>query len=634
MVIDIRNGIPAIVLATMLAGTTITSASSHDVEWTFGNVGSFSYRLDSFSPADAGLGAAIGAEDPTLTLQLGKRYSVRITQYQVHPFEVLAKGASASADAVLLSMGSPVGPFESDPDVAWQDNGAGTVSFTLTFALYSAMTSSGKNPGYRCRPHAPVMRGDFVIEGIPIGETIQKGNVSVELEEIVTGLASPLYLTTIGGSSGALLVVDQAGKVFVILDGQILAQPFLDVTGRLVSPLGILGTHDEDDFDERGLLGLALHPDFSRSGAAGYQKVYTYTSEAQGQAADFTTDPPPTTINHQSVVAEWTASGGGVDPASRREILRIDQPQFNHDGGMLAFGSDGYLYIALGDGGAGNDVGDGHGQTGNGQNINTVHASILRIDPLHPSTTPASPDPVSVNGHYRVPADNPFVGVDGTDEIFAYGLRNPFRFSFDSATDRLIVGDVGQGNVEEIDIITPGGNYGWNLKEGSFRFDPASGGVYGDVSGLDPALIDPVAEYDHDDGISIIGGYIYRGSAIPELFGKYVFGDFSRSFGAPEGRLFYADLDTGDVKELRIGTEDRDLGLYVKGFGQDAAGELYVLASSNLGPFGTGGVVLRIVDLCHRRLPGDINKDCKVDFFDYALMVEDWLEDQSRNTNN
>lgn len=634
MVVNKVHGVLAALLAVVLSGTTSIWAASHDIAWTFGNVGAFSYRLDSFSPADAGLGAAIGTEDPTLTLKLGKRYSVKITSFQIHPFEVLAKGASAGADTVVLSMGSPVGSFESDPDVGWQDDGAGTVSFTLTFQLYTAMTGSGRIPGYRCRPHATSMRGNFAVEGVPIGETIQKGNITIELEKIAAGLASPVNLTTASNGTLPLLVVDQPGKVFAVSDGQISAQPFLDVSGRLVSPLGILGTHDENDFDERGLLGLAIHPDFSRFGAPGYQKVYTYTSEPATQVADFTTDPPPTTINHQSVLAEWTVRGASVDPASRREILRIDQPQFNHDGGMLAFGPDAYLYIALGDGGGGNDVGDGHGPIGNGQNINTVHGSILRIDPLHPSTTPAGPDPLSANGGYRIPADNPFLGLEGADEIFAYGLRNPFRFSFDTANGRLIAGDVGQGSVEEINIIELGRNYAWNLKEGSFRFDPATGSVSGDLSGIDPTLIDPVAQYDHDDGISIIGGYVYRGSEIPELFGKYVFGDFSRSFGAPEGRLFYADLDTGLIREFRIGTDERDLGLYVKGFGQDADGELYVLAGSNLGPFGTGGVVLKIVDLCHRRLPGDINRDCKVNFVDYALMVEDWLADETRSVNN
>ena len=159
----------------------------------------------------------------------------------------------------------------------------------------------------------------------------------------------------------------------------------------------------------------------------------------------------------------------------------------------------------------------------------------------------------------------------------------------------MIVADVGQNNIEEIDIVYLGGNYGWNLKEGSFWFDPDTGDVFDDLANIGVELIDPVAEYDHDDGISIIGGYVYRGQEIPELFGKYIFGDFSLGFGSPSGRLFYADLETGKIQELIIGNDDRSLNLYVKGFGMDPEGEIYVLASTNLGPFGTGGVVLKIV---------------------------------------
>jgi hypothetical protein len=263
---------------------------------------------------------------------------------------------------------------------------------------------------------------------------------------------------------------------------------------------------------------------------------------------------------------------------------------------MLAFGPDGYLYISVGDGGAGNDVADGHGATGNGQNINTVHGSILRIDPLDPVTT-VSPDTVSVNGKYRVPADNPFVKADGVDEIYAYGFRNVWRFSFDPLTGDLVAADVGQDQIEEIDIVHAGGNYGWNLKEGTFRFDPETGTVNNSIKDLPEGLIDPVAQYDHGEGISITGGFVYRGIQIPELTGKYVFGDFSSGFFEADGRLLYADLATGLIQEFIIGIDDRNLGLYVKAFGQDADGELYVLAGPALGPFGDTGLILKIVPL-------------------------------------
>ncbi|MHC4558185.1 MAG: PQQ-dependent sugar dehydrogenase [Planctomycetota bacterium] len=628
--------------AVILATSGTVEATSHDVAWTFGNVSSSSYRLDAFEPEDAGLGASLGAEDPTLTVQIGKRYQVTVTNFLPHPFEVLAKGASAGADIVLLSMGSTTGPFESDPEVAWIDNGSGTVTFTLTPGLHDAMIDSGHVPGYRCKAHIFTMRGNFNVlpepepEPLedPISEPIAKGTISIELETIASGLTAPVYLTHARDGTDRLFVVDQPGKIRLIENGQLLDTPFLDVTDRVYMP-GFFGTQDVNDFDERGLLGLAFHPGFDNPESPGYQKIYTYTSEMSDFPADFTTEPLPAGVDfdHQSVITEWTVDSGNpniIDKSTRREIMRIDQPQFNHDGGMVDFGQDGYLYISFGDGGAADDVADGHGAIGNGQNINTVHGSILRIDPLDPMNTTGSPDAVSANGWYRVPVDNPFVGVDGVDEIYAYGFRNPWRFSFHPDTGDLIVGDVGQNNIEEIDIVHAGGNYGWNLKEGTFRFDPATGTVNDDLSGLPRGLIDSVAQYDHDEGITVIGGFVYRGSAIPELWGKYVFGDFSSGFFLADGRLLYADLGTGLIQEFIIGVEDRNLGLYVKAFGQDATGELYLLAGTNLGPFGTGGMVLKIVDLCTARIPGDINNDCEVNFDDFVLMVGHWLENTLR----
>jgi glucose/arabinose dehydrogenase len=438
----------------------------------------------------------------------------------------------------------------------------------------------------------------------PIPQKIGKGTIRIDLDTVATGLVAPNALMPAGDGSDRLFVVDQPGQVRVIKNGVLQPTPFLDVSGRLVE-LGVFGTQDEDDFDERGLLGLAFHPGFSDPNSAGYGKLYTYTSEVfDATRVGFTTvDRPPTgrEFNHQSVVAEWTVDFNNpdqVDTDSRRELFRVDQPQFNHNGGMLAFGPDDNLYISLGDGGGRDDEngqpsGDGptwgHSPQGNAQDINVVHGGMLRIDPLGNN---------SFNGQYGVPADNPFVGAEGVDEIYAHGLRNPFRFSFDSATGDLIVGDVGQGAIEEINIIENGGNYGWRVKEGTFLFDPNgedAGFVFQDSPDSPPGLIDPVVQYDHDEGISVIGGFMYRGSMIPELEGMYVFGDFSTSFTDPLGRLFYADLDTGEIHEFLLGDQDLPLGLFVKGFGQDAAGELYLLAGTNLGPFGDNGVVMRIV---------------------------------------
>lgn len=442
----------------------------------------------------------------------------------------------------------------------------------------------------------------------PIPDPIIPGDVSVELGLVADGMAAPNYLTHAGDGTDRLFVVDQAGTVELIKNGVRTAQPFLDLSGRLVE-LGLFGTQDPfGDFDERGLLGLAFHPGFADPGSAGYRKLYTYSSEP---GSDHTFPGGP---NHVSVIAEWQvdqANPDQVDPTTRREVLTLDQPQFNHNGGMVAFGPDGYLYVSLGDGGAGDDQGTGHSATGNGQDPSNLLGSILRIDPLDPAANPGSADPLSANGRYRIPADNPFLGdpnpgtsVDETrDEIFAYGFRNPFRFSFDvdpatnqitaNTTGQLIVGDVGQNHIEEVDIVTAGGNYGWNTKEGTFLFDPnggSSGFVTADSPGSPADLIDPVLQYDHDEGLSVLGGFVYRGSAIPDLQGMYVFADFSTSFFEPRGRLFYADLDTGEIRELLPGLE-----LFIKGLGRDAAGELYVLAGPNLGPFGDHGNVYRLV---------------------------------------
>jgi hypothetical protein len=350
------------------------------------------------------------------------------------------------------------------------------------------------------------------------------------------------------------------------------------------------------NFDERGFLGLAFHPDYNEPNAVGYRTFYTYTSEPVDGPADFTLElPPDSMMDHQSVIREWQWDGSSmqVDPNSSRVVLRIDQPQFNHNAGHLAFGSDDYLYIALGDGGGANDTSPGHGPEGNGQNLCTVHGSLLRIDPLDPNLTSGSPDAGSAKCAYRLPADNPFVGLTGLDEIYAYGFRNPYRFSFDARSGALIVADVGQGAIEEIDVVVKGGNYGWNLKEGTFEFISETGQVGPPFE--DPNLIDPMAQYDHDDGLAVVGGYVYYGTAVPDLLGQYVFGDFSLQFASPQGRLFVADLFTGEIQELLIGAQGDPLGLFVKGFGQDRDGEIYPLASTVGGPTGDAGVVLKIV---------------------------------------
>ena len=443
----------------------------------------------------------------------------------------------------------------------------------------------------------------------PIPEPIPKSSIGVELEPVATGLTAPNLLTFApGDAANRQFVVDQSGGLRVIKNGQLLATPFLDLlTTDALTPENHV-VSDRPGFDERGFLGLAFHPGFNDPQSPGYKKFYTYHSAKVGAEADFTVPlPDGAAFNNQSLVYEWTVDDPNADVFSgtNRQLLRIDEPQFNHDAGMVGFGQDGNLYISLGDGGQGDDQGDGHSPQGNGQDLTNVLGTVLRIDPTNTST-----------GKYAIPDSNPFLdNADVPDEIFAYGLRNPFRFSFDtdpnSGAQHLIIADVGQNDIEEInriDINTDAGaNFGWHLKEGTFVFDP-NGEDRGFVTDDPPpdGLVDPVAQYDHErvvddelnvvefEGRAIIGGFICRDCGVDELEGKYVFGDFSRGFGAPEGRLFTADLDTGVIEELTIGLDDRDLGLFVKGMGHDADGNIYLLGSTVLGPTGDTGVVLRI----------------------------------------
>ncbi|HUU85283.1 MAG TPA: CHRD domain-containing protein [Phycisphaerae bacterium] len=326
----------------------------------------------------------------------------------------------------------------------------------------------------------------------PIPDVIAAGDLHIQLETVATGLTAPNWGTFAPGDTDRLFVTDQDGTLWAIDLDTGTKDVFLDVSARLVE-LGVFGP---DSFDERGLLGVAFHPDYLSNGL-----LYTYTSEPVAGEADFSTMPFGFDPNHQTVILEWQVPNPAdensvVDPNSARELLRIDEPQFNHNAGAMTFGPDGQLYIVLGDGGARDDkdggppvVGDpvvGHGCIGNGQDTDTILGTLIRIDPLGNN---------SRNGQYGIPGDNPFVGLDGLDEIYAYGFRNPFRFSFDSLTGNLYVGDVGQNDIEEIDLVVSGGNYGWNYKEGTFFF-VANGNEPGYVTDMPldvpGGLIDPI----------------------------------------------------------------------------------------------------------------------------------------------
>ena len=333
--------------------------------------------------------------------------------------------------------------------------------------------------------------------------------------------ASPLFVTSPPGDRRRIFVVEQGGRIRVVRAGRVLSRPFLDVSARIVSG------------GEQGLLGLAFAPDYARS-----RRFYVNYTNRSGDTR----------------VVEYRARRSNpdrADPGSARVLLRQDQPEPNHNGGMLAFGPDRLLYIGLGDGGGGNDQ---HGERGNAQDLGSLLGKILRIDPRRSGRRP-----------YRVPRDNPFVGRRGArPEVFAYGLRNPWRFSFDRETSDLTIGDVGQDDVEELSFATlrraRGANFGWRPFEGTRRnFEDEEA----------PGHRPPVLEYPREgDFCSVTGGYVVRAPDLPALRGHYVYADFC------DGRIRAARLREGGA------SDDRRLDLpevgAISSFGEDAQGRVYV----------------------------------------------------------
>ena len=497
-------------------------------------------------------------------------------------------GPTASSAPASFNEDAPV-LINLDDTAGWNPsatNGGITRSVTLTSTQITQLFAgrlyinvhTGANGGGEIRGN--LVRQAFV-ESNPIPAAIPHGPQRIELQLVASGLVSPGYLVSPSDGTNRQFILDQVGQIRVIENGTLLATPFLDVTSILVTP--------NANFDERGLLGLAFDPGFANSSSPGFRRIFTYTSQPVSGTADLV-DQYATAINHHAVISSWRVSASDpnlVDTSTRNDILRIEKPQANHNGGTVAFGPDGFLYISLGDGGGANDNNpNGHNPiTGNGQDPNIALGKILRIDVNGTNST---------NGKYGIPPTNPFAVSGGVKEIFALGLRNPYRFSFNGS--ELLVGDVGQNRVEELNRVELGRNYGWRQKEGTFKFDPTTGTVSDDLTGVPAGLTDPIAQYDRDEGISIIGGYVYHGSLLnPALTGKYIFGDFARAIANPTGRLFYYDFTAAEIREFIIGRGDRALGLYVKGMGQDQNGEVYVLGSTVLGPTGTTGVVYKVV---------------------------------------
>jgi glucose/arabinose dehydrogenase len=340
----------------------------------------------------------------------------------------------------------------------------------------------------------------------------------IALQPVVRGLLRPVFLTHGGDGSGRLYVVEQAGTIRIIDHGKLLPTPFLDIHERVSSG------------GERGLLSVAFAPDYKHSGVF----YVDYTSGRAGL--------------HTVIARFHRASRNHADPASEQVLLRIAQPYSNHNGGQLAFGPDGDLYIGTGDGGSTNDP------HGNGQNRDTLLGKILRID-VSRAHAPTG---------YAIPRGNPFVGESHRRaEIWAYGLRNPWRFSFDRANGHLFAADVGQDEVEEIDLIHRGGNYGWNIMEGN-QCTPAVN------RHCDPsAFVPPLYTYRHPLGFSITGGYVYRGTAIPGLCGVYLYGDYVN------GQIWGLRTSNGEVTRHATLIENR--GLHISSFGEDGRGKLFVL---------------------------------------------------------
>lgn len=413
----------------------------------------------------------------------------------------------------------------------------------------------------------------------PIPQDIPMGSLTLALHEVATGFMSPVKAVRAPGINGSLFVAEQSGRIYRVDLATGARTLFHDVSGDLVTL--------ETNYDERGLLGLAFHPGFASNG-----RFYTYQSGPVDPAgsADFSTTASP---DHRArVVEHWAYDPSCNSPVSElKTLMTIDQPQSNHNGGDLAFGPDGMLYIALGDGGAQNDVGNGHGAAGNAQDTTNPLGSILRIDVDGAN---------AANGRYGIPADNPFAGSTGLDEIFAFGFRNPYRISFDGLTGDLYTGDVGQNAIEEVDRVVSGGNYGWNWKEGDhyFLLDENGNNVSPDPPPGVPTtgLIDPVVQYDHDEGVSVIGGYVYRGAEIANLDYHYVFADYFRIGGADGGRrLLYTNLDPISGAPVLNEFAMDSLADNVTGFGQDWENELYITTNPSFSPNDPGGRLLKLM---------------------------------------
>jgi glucose/arabinose dehydrogenase len=398
----------------------------------------------------------------------------------------------------------------------------------------------------------------------------------VKLQEVASGLVHPLAMVTIPDDTGRMAVIEQHGQMRIIdKQGRLLPDPFLNLAGKMVTP--------HQFFDERGLLGLAFHPKFKENG-----KFYiAYSSPLRGTDLD-----KKLWWSHTNVVSEMQVSKADpnkADATYERVVSQIDWPQFNHNGHWIGFGADNMLYISTGDGGYANDWGIGHNvMIGNGQDLNSIHGKMLRVDVDKPD---------------GAIADNPFVGrSDAKPQIWAYGLRNAWRCSFDMGGDKaLFCGDVQQNSYEEVSVISKGANLGWRRMEADKCFDyqkPDNHPATCDNAGLTmPIMVYPNCTAVKKDckGISVTGGYVYRG-AHKAWDGKYIFGDWSKSFASMDGQIFIGTKGAdGKWTMEKAEIEGMATAPYMLAFAQDDKGEVYALTSISTGPVGGHDKIYKIV---------------------------------------
>ena len=523
-----------------------------------------------------------GATNPTLHLEAGTDYRITWTNTDGAPHNIEILDANEN---VLEKT-----------EVITEKGATQTLEFTATEEMAT----------YLCRRHPTTMIGDISFEAptetstntVNVNESYFDKGPSVRTQTVANeGLTAPLDFAMPPGERDRFFVVDQVGQIYVYDADSGERETFIDLSDELID---FNDLPDKKVIDERGLLGLAFHPNFAEN-----RKFYVAYSAPRREGT-------PSNYTHTQVVEEYEATDDGTAarPGTQRPLLEMPSPYYTHNGGSLAFGpDDGYLYISVGNGGGAlkspKQVDDWYAPNrgGNGQDVgHNLMGSILRIDV-----------DTQENGEaYGIPDDNPLVGDTGLDEHYAWGFRNPWRMSFSDG--RLMAADVGQDRYEEVNEVEKGSNYGWNVKEGTHCFAatgspsetrtscPSS--TPESVRGGEP-LIDPVVEYPHPNveggpgaGISVIGGYFYENATIPELEGKYVFGDYSKGKAKPTGSLFAATpTESGQWSTEEITLADTGNG-HLDGFllsvGRDNDGELYALTTKELGPTGETGAVVRI----------------------------------------